>query len=115
LISVGARLAASYPLIVLSGATGAAIGVAIAFALHTALLGFFAHRDGTPVDLVKLSWPFAAASAAMGGVTWVVLRHTDLWAAIAAAVAVYGLLLLPIAVRRAALPDGWRAATRTDR
>jgi O-antigen/teichoic acid export membrane protein len=111
LISVGARVAASYPLVVLTGATGASIGVTIAFVLHTALLGGYVHRDGTRLELIRLSWPFAAASAAMGGMTWVVLRHVDLWAAIPTAVAIYGLLLLPTAVRPNAMSHGWRSVS----
>jgi len=113
-VSVVARLALAYPLIVLAGVKGAAIAVAATFLLHTGLLAFQVKRDGTKIHLARLSWPLAAGSAVMGIVAWIALRKIDLWAAIPAAVATYVLLLWLLSRRSAPLELPPRAAARPD-
>ena len=97
-VSVAARLALAYPLIVLAGVKGAAIAVTATFLLHTALLAFYVRRDGTKIQLLRVALPLAVVSAAMGMVAWIVLRQVDLWAAIGAAAITYLLLLIPLRV-----------------
>jgi O-antigen/teichoic acid export membrane protein len=95
LASVGFRIAAAVPLIAIAGATGAAVSVLVAFLFHTALLSLFVRREGISLDVARVSWLFAAASAIMAAVAWMLLRHIGLWPTIPAAAAVYLILITP--------------------
>jgi len=109
LVSMAAKIAAAFPLIMIAASTGAAVAAAAAFALHTALLAVFVKRDGTQLHLLRLSWPFAAGSLVMGAVAWLVLERTSLWIAIPAAAAFYGLVIRPFVVRPSALLERLRS------
>ena len=98
-ITTVTRLGGGFALAILFAAVGAAASAIGNVALHVALLGQRVRRDGTRLNLLRLSWRPALASAVMGGVAWVALPVLGLFGAIAVAAVLY----LPLAVAFGAL------------
>jgi O-antigen/teichoic acid export membrane protein len=93
------RLGGGVVLAILFAAVGAAASAIGNVALHVGLLGQRVRRDGTRLNLLRLSWRPALASAVMGGVAWVAMPVLGLFGTIAVAAVLY----LPLAVAVGAL------------
>jgi O-antigen/teichoic acid export membrane protein len=94
--SVLVRIVSGVALIVPLGAIGAAISGSGSSALHLCLLAGALARAGARVQIVRASWRFALAAAAMAVVTWVLGRWLPLPGMVLGGLAVYVVVSLAV-------------------
>ncbi len=118
--STAIRLAGTVGLVLVWGAIGAAISALVSLSLYNAALLVLVRRDGVRLAVGKLGQRFALATAAMAGLTWLLVSWLQLWLVIPMAALSYVALVLLLRAfstedvalfRRAARLDGARTGS----
>jgi len=93
-VSTAARLSGGYVLIGWLGGLGAAISTTFILLLHDLLLGFYVHRDGIRLGLVRLGGRLSLAAVGMALITGIFVDRGRFLFLIPLAMACYGAMVV---------------------